>query len=91
VKKTSQKFQNLDIKDESEVWELGVPFHKVNLKMNISSNKSIKRVLLTEQTSCLLLCKEIVTCTTSTISELKTLPPQLKILVMYLIVMVIQD
>jgi len=71
VKKKSPKIQNLDLKDESGVWELNVPSHEVTKKENIISKNSIKHFFLTKRPPYLLLCKETLTCTPSDKSESK--------------------
>jgi len=77
VKKKS-KSQNLSLKDESEVWELGVPSHKVTQKEAFLAKNSLKHCLLTEQPPYLLLCKGIPTCAPSNESESKGLSPQIE-------------
>ena len=62
-------------KNEFEVWELGVPSHEVTQKENHFVNKSLKHILFTEKLPYLILCKGTITCTSSTTSEVRTLPP----------------
>ena len=49
--------QNLSIKDASEVWELGVPSHKVTQNESLLTKNSLKTCFLIEQPLYLLLCK----------------------------------
>jgi len=73
-KKSPQKVQKLN-KDESKAREIDVPSPKVIQNENILTMKSLNQVL--NQPSCLLLCKGILTCTTTSL-ELKNLPPKIE-------------
>jgi len=68
----------LSLKDEFEVWELGVPSHEVTQKESLLTKNSLKNCLLIEQPPYLLLCKGILMCAQSDKTESKVLPPQIE-------------
>jgi len=70
--------QNLSIKDASEVWEFGVPSHKVTQKESLLTKNSLKTCLLVEQPLYLLLCKGTLMCAHSDKIETKVLPPSIE-------------
>jgi len=75
-KKSPQSLLKIN-KDENEVDELSVHSPKVIHKENILNHKLLKRFLLVEQPSYLLLCKGKLTCTTTSL-EHKKLSPKLE-------------
>ena len=60
-----KKKLKLSLKDEFEVWELGVPSHEVTQKEAFLTKNSLKHCLLTEQPPYLLLYKGTLTCAQS--------------------------
>jgi len=78
VKKKSPKYQNLSLKDNFDVWELGVPSHKVTQKDTFLTKNSFKLRLLTEQPPYLLLCKGTLTCAPSDESKPKVLSSEVE-------------
>ena len=68
----------MSLKDEFEVWELGVPSHEVTQKESLLTKNSLKNCLLIEQPPYLLLCKGILMCAQSDKTESKVLPPQIE-------------
>jgi len=61
---------------EKETWEKSVPSHKVIQKEEKVENK-VKKILLSEQPTGLLLCKGTLTCTATNV-ESSDLPPLIK-------------
>jgi len=77
-KSKTPRAQNLSIKDTSEVWELGVPSHKVTQKESLLTKNSLKTCLLIEQPPYLLLCKGTLMCAHFDKFETKALPPSIE-------------
>ena len=67
-------------KDNAEAWENNVFSHKViQIEQKFEKNE-VKKILLSEQPPCLLLCKGALTCT-ATLSETIDLLPEVKNLI----------
>jgi len=60
--KTRPQKPKIMLKDAFEVWEIGVPSHKIIQMENHLLKKEIIRVLLFKQPLNLLLCKGALTC-----------------------------
>lgn len=61
----SQEKKGVVLKDETKVWESGVPFQKVIQHEALSNNKALENLLHFEQPSYLFMCQGSLTCSSS--------------------------